>query len=94
MKVEAFASSIREVNEIVNVFVYTEIHKHIVDNWEWISNNHIKKRSDNQTHSNIFQGKPKLESENMDYIASSRAQPWIAFLQTQYYKHWVIKLKQ
>lgn len=61
MKVEAFASSIREVNEIVNVFVYTEIYKHIVDNWEWISNNHIKKRSDNQTHSNIFQGKPKLE---------------------------------
>lgn len=32
LKVEAFASSIREVNEIVNVFVYTEIYKHIVDN--------------------------------------------------------------
>ena len=32
LKVETFASSIREVNEIVNVFVYTEIYKHMVDN--------------------------------------------------------------
>ena len=31
LKVETFASSIREVNEIV-VFVYTEIYKHMVDN--------------------------------------------------------------